>query len=58
MMDIFWKYRKLDNVRATDWTDGKKSMQSSMNLGAFGTAKCSEDVVSEPKIKKNKLTLH
>jgi hypothetical protein len=45
MMDVFWKYRKLENVRLTEWEDDKKQMQSSMNLGAFGTAKNNEEIV-------------
>jgi hypothetical protein len=47
MMSAFWKYRKLENVRLSEWVDGKQHLDYSMNLGAFGTAKNYEDLVDK-----------
>ncbi len=42
----FWAFRKLENVKMSEWSDNKQQMEYTINLGAFGHAKNFEEIVS------------
>lgn len=42
----FWTFRKLDNVIITDWINNHKRLDYSNNLGAFGVALVTEELVN------------
>lgn len=41
----YWKERKYSNIEMGEWNEDKRLFQFDMDLGAFGTAKSTEEQV-------------
>ena len=46
-MKKFFAYRKLENVIVGEWIEDKMSLMYTVNLGAFGKAKNTEELVKK-----------